>query len=85
MTDREDITPTRDWLKRVVEDYLGIPTERLRQTTALADLGIDSLAQLQLVLLAERELGVKIPDSALGEANLRSLETMAATIDRHRR
>jgi len=78
-----DSTPssTLDWLQRVARDILGIMPERLNKTSSLADLGIDSLAQLQLIILAEKELGASIPDAALTEGNLRSLQTLAATID----
>lgn len=75
---------TLDWLRRTAEEMLGIPPEKLRRDTGLAALGLDSLAQLQIVILAERELNARIPDSSLTEANLLSLETLAATIDLHR-
>ena len=82
--DHHESPTTLDWLRRTAEEVLGIPHEKLRRDTGLAALGLDSLAQLQIVLLAERELNARIPDSALSESNLLSLETLAATIDRHR-
>lgn len=84
MDHHESAITTLDWLRRTAEEVLGIPPEKLHRDTGLAALGLDSLAQLQIVLLAERELNARIPDSALTEANLLSLETLASTIDRHR-
>ena len=82
----EEISPdsTFNWLKKNTQDLLGIPPEKLSPKSTLADLGIDSLAQLQLIVMAENELGASIPDSALTEVNLYSLETLSATIDRYR-
>jgi len=82
----EEISPdsTINWLKKTTEDLLGISPEKLSPKSTLADLGIDSLAQLQLIVMAENELGASIPDSALTEANLHSLESFSATIDTYR-
>ena len=75
---------TFNWLKKTTQDLLGVAPEKLSPTSTLADIGIDSLAQLQLIVMAENELGANIPDSALTESNLHSLETLSATIDTYR-
>jgi acyl carrier protein len=75
---------TFNWLKKTTQDLLGVSPEKLSPTSTLADLGIDSLAQLQLIVMAENELGASIPDSALTETNLHSLKTLSATIDTYR-
>lgn len=82
----EEISPdsTFNWLKNNTQDFLGISPEKLSPKSTLAELGIDSLAQLQLIVMAENELGASIPDSALTEVNLYSLETLSATIDMYR-
>lgn len=82
----EEISPdsTFNWLKKNTQDFLGISPEKLSPKSTLAELGIDSLAQLQLIVMAENELGASIPDSALTEVNLYSLETLSATIDMYR-
>ncbi|SFJ98057.1 Acyl carrier protein [Desulfomicrobium apsheronum] len=82
----EEISPdsTFNWLKKNMQDLLGVPPEKLSPASTLADLGIDSLAQLQLIVMAENELGASIPDSALTQINLHSLETLSATIDTYR-
>ena len=81
-----EISPdsTFNWLKKTTQELLGVSPEKLSPTATLADLGIDSLAQLQLIVMAENELGANIPDSALTETNLHSLETLSATIDTYR-
>ncbi len=75
---------TFSWLKKTIQDILGISPEKLSPASTLADLGIDSLAQLQIIVMAENELGASIPDSALTEINLHSLETLSTTIDAYR-
>ncbi|MGE4441634.1 MAG: acyl carrier protein [Desulfomicrobium sp.] len=82
----EEISPdsTFSWLQKNTQDLLGISPEKLSPKSSLAELGIDSLAQLQLIVMAENELGASIPDSALTEVNLYSLETLSVTIDMYR-
>lgn len=75
---------TLDWLLQTAQYLLGITPERLARTHVIQDLGIDSLAQLQLIVMIEKELHVSVPDTALTEENLYSLDSLALAIDRCR-
>lgn len=72
---------TLDWLKQTAIHALGVRKELLNDHATLTELGVDSLAQLKIIVLAEKELAASIPDEAFTSDNLRSLETLAQTID----
>ncbi len=50
--------------------------------TPLAALGVDSMSLVQITLFIERRFGVVIPDDQLTRANLKSLDSLAACVDR---
>lgn len=48
-------------------------------------LGLDSIDSLELMVLLERNYGIKIEDAREGRNILNSVDTMAAYIDEHRK
>jgi acyl carrier protein len=68
-------------LREVLITAAGIAPERLdgQETTPLVDLGVDSLAVLELQAVANRRYGVEIPDDALEM----SVAGLAAFINKH--
>ena len=46
-------------------------------------LGLDSVDALQLVVALDKNFGLKVPDPASAKEILRSVETMAAAVQRH--
>ena len=48
-----------------------------------ASLGLDSVDALQLVVALDKNFGLKVPDPAAAKEILRSVETMAAAVQRH--
>ena len=47
-------------------------------------LGLDSIDALELIVLMERNYGIKLKDPAVGREILKSVNTMAAYIAEHR-
>jgi acyl carrier protein len=57
---------TKDSISRIT----GIPVQNIADTASYRqDLGLDSLAMLEIVVNAEYEFGVKLPDERLSEIN----------------
>ena len=52
-------------LARLIGKTLGVAAPQLGRETPLADLGLDSLARVDLAVAAEDRFGVAIPDEAL--------------------
>ncbi len=46
-------------------------------------LGLDSVDALQLVVALDKNFGLKIPDPAAAKEILQSVNTIAATLDKH--
>ena len=61
-TSRTEILKT---LEKILEPWLDDKTKTNEQTNLLSDLGVDSVAILQLVLGIEKEFSVTIKDSEL--------------------
>lgn len=47
-------------------------------------LGLDSIDALELIVLMDKDYGIKLSDPKLGKAIFESIETMAAYIAEHR-
>ena len=62
---------------------LGGDIHTLDPETPLADLGIDSMALLKILLFVEEHFGVYLPDEALTVKNLYSLSSLSAAIAYH--
>jgi acyl carrier protein len=50
------------------------------ENTPFVDIGVDSLAMVQLLLFIERRYGILIPDAQLVRANLHSVSTLALCV-----
>lgn len=58
-----------DRVRKVIADHLGVEAETVVDTTDLRnDLGADSLDIVELIMAAEEEFGVEIPDDDMDEA-----------------
>ncbi|CAN5348800.1 N/A [soil metagenome] len=61
---------TADTVRADAADHLGIPTDRLRPDVLLAeDLGLDSLAGIELSMKLEDRYGINITDDELAEVS----------------
>jgi acyl carrier protein len=80
MTTSED---ARTVLPTIVHDIAGIPLEEIRPDAAFAaDLAIDSLTMVEIMVAAEETFGVEIPDEEL--TNLTTIDAVVAYIERVR-
>lgn len=58
-----------DRVRKVIADHLGVEAEAVVDTADLrSDLGADSLEIVELIMAAEEEFGVEIPDDDMDEA-----------------
>ena len=64
MTSEADI---RALLGRIIESHTGIHASQIKLSSKPADLGIDSLTRLQILVDVEDALEVEIPDSGLSQ------------------
>lgn len=61
MADIEDIT---NRFKKICIDQLNVDAEKVTPTAAFdEDLGADSLDKVELIMAAEEEFGIEIPDA----------------------
>ena len=79
--------PTLDRIERellaALRDRLVDSDVALEATTPLADVGLDSLAVMQLLILVEESFGVWLPESGLTRAKLRDVRSLAAVVAEH--
>jgi acyl carrier protein len=61
-----DATFGLDELTRILVDRIGLPEHAVPQDldTTFADLGLDSLARVEIVLAIQQDLGIPVPDEA---------------------
>lgn len=71
---------TFDTLSQVVGETLGVDRARLRPTSRIADLGLDSLQVVSLVVALEKTFDLTIPPARLEAA--RTLGDVAAYLER---
>lgn len=58
-----------DRVRKVIAEHLDIEVEKVIDTADLrSDLGADSLDVVELIMAAEEEFGVEIPDDDMNEA-----------------
>ncbi len=62
--------------KQIVGDELNIPVDELQDTKTFRSLGADSINVLNVVMEAEKEFEIKIPDE-----DAEKLDTVGKTID----
>lgn len=63
-------------IRRLAQERLGVPPERLDSAATLREAGIDSLAAIDLVVAVEKALAIRFIDRELESA--RSLADLAA-------
>jgi acyl carrier protein len=77
--------PTPEQVLAVVADVLAVVCERparsLSRDTALADLGADSLARVELAELVEERLAAYAPDLHIPDAELEAFRTVGDAAD----
>lgn len=72
--------------RQLVEDlFFGDPEAILRDDDDLFELGLDSLGVHRLVVFIERELKVKLPDSAVVGEHFQNLDALVLCCLHHRR
>ncbi len=87
MTDAD--TSLRDELKRLMVEnlMLQVTAAEIGDQQPLfgpGGLGLDSVDALQLVVALDKHYGLKITDQAVAQEILRSVETLAAAVAKHR-
>ena len=64
-------------VREIVNDVAGVPVEDITpETRFVEDLGIDSLSIIEIMVQAQQDFGVEIPDD-----RLRDLTTVADVVD----
>ena len=73
----------RNKLKEIIAVELQIPVERVRGGVSLRkELGMDSVAALNILFAAEESLGVRVPEKELEPVD--DFEGVLSMIERHR-
>lgn len=71
----------RSGLAEIVNEVAGIPTEDIQLDKSFTDdLDVDSLSMVEVVVAAEEQFGVKIPDDEV--KNLKTVGDAVAYIER---
>ncbi|MBD1433462.1 acyl carrier protein [Sphingobacterium sp. DN00404] len=83
------MTALKEELKGKIIDVLNledITPEDIQDGEALFDegLGLDSIDALELIVLMDKEYGIKLSDPKLGKSIFQSIETMATYISENR-
>jgi acyl carrier protein len=68
----------RDIIARV--SFTRVLTDAIRATDALADIGIDSLAFMEVVVCMEEEFGITVPDQDLALERFDTVESLKSYI-----
>jgi len=72
--------PSTSEIKKAIETFLsdnmGVKVE---DGISFAQIGVDSMGILKVLLFLEKECGIYIPDSELTSENIRSVESLAET------
>lgn len=58
------------------------PADAIRPDAALADLGINSLTFIELLLAVERRLGLALADRGVTSADVKSLDALADRVEK---
>ncbi|MCK7622221.1 phosphopantetheine-binding protein [Streptomyces sp. RS10V-4] len=76
------MTTTYDTVKTALTSHFNIPADTVRPESTLEDLGLDSLAVVELLCVLQDELGLRVPtgDDALKSLQL-TLAEAAAVIE----
>ncbi|MCF8068327.1 MAG: hypothetical protein K9L30_07060 [Desulfobacterales bacterium] len=78
---------TADQIEEALFDFikskLVAPGVDFDSDTKLADIGIDSISLVELLLFLERSFSIRIPDSDLTRKNLLTINTLAVCASRY--
>ena len=70
-------------LVEIIADELQVPVAEVRSGASLRkDLGMDSVAALNILFAAEEAFGIHVPETELGVVD--EIDTILALIERHR-
>jgi acyl carrier protein len=73
---------TSDALGEILNENFGIPAERLRPDTTLAELEIDSLAVIEVLFAVEERFGITVPAAPASSQSLQTFGDIVAYVDR---
>lgn len=84
-----EATTLKEEIKKLMVEnlMLQVPPGEIRDDQPLfgtESLGLDSVDALQLVVALDKQYGLKIPDPAAAQEILRSIDTIAEAITKHR-
>ena len=71
--DRSEI---KDQLTTILTDQFGVPEDEITEDATFEALGLDSLDLVEVTLVIDEELGIRIPDEKLGD-----IETTGDAVD----
>ena len=63
-------------LTTILTDQFGVPEDEITEDATFEALGLDSLDLVEVTLVIDEELGIRIPDDKLGE-----IETTSDAVD----
>jgi acyl carrier protein len=76
-------TPSKARLRELIAIELQLPVEQVQGGLSLRrDLGMDSVAALNIIFAAEEEFDVRVPETELGDVD--DLDAVWMLIQRHR-
>lgn len=60
-------TDINSQLTTILTDQFGVPEEEITEDATFEELGLDSLDLVEVTLVIDEELGIRIPDERLGD------------------
>ncbi len=54
-------------LTTILTDQFGVPAEEITEDATFEELGLDSLDLVEVTMVIDEELGIRIPDERLGD------------------
>ncbi|WP_293762323.1 acyl carrier protein [uncultured Aquitalea sp.] len=74
------MTTTLEQINSVISSKFGVSADELSPERPLAEYGLDSLGQIELLFAIEEHFSVEIPEA---EAHVANLQELANLVDRH--
>jgi acyl carrier protein len=69
------------WFAEIIEELTGIPASRVtREADMVDDLNVSSLSMVEIIVSAQDQFNVEIPDEALGD--LRTVQDVVSYVRR---
>ena len=75
------IAEIQDFLNKEVGTILRLKESEVNENTSLDDLGVNSMAFVELLIAIENKFGVQLIQAGLTKADLSSLKTLALRIE----